>query len=106
MLPIPAYELDDIPMKLDSQGRLQFCEVRKEAVYASFAIGLKANAADDWEIVSLHLGTQELFGDTLRRFAQEIEATHGFKISDHVGEHIGEALIGAREVEYEFSGRW
>jgi len=106
MLTIPTYELDDIPMKLDGQGRLQFCAVQQEAVYASFAIGLKANAPDDWEIVSLYLGTQELFGDTFRRFAQEIEATHGFKISDHVGEHIGEALIGAREEAREFEMGW
>lgn len=106
MLTIPAYELDDIPMRITPLGRLEFCKANDEAVLANFAIGLKANAADDWEITSLHLGTQELSGDTLRRFAQEIEAAHGFKISDHVGEHIGEALIGAREEAREFEMGW
>jgi hypothetical protein len=106
MLTIPTLEIDELPMRIDGQGRLQFCKVNDEAVLASFAIGLKANAADDWEIVSIHMGTQELFGETFRRFAQHFESEHGAKISDHVGEELPDVLQSAREDAHEATVGW
>ncbi len=92
---LPVLELEEIPMRLDGTGRLTWCRMNDEAVLANFAIGLEANADGEWEIVSLHMGTQRLTGEVYRRFAQHFEAEHSSKIHEFVSENYAAAVEGA-----------
>lgn len=88
---ITPLELEEIPMKLNAFGIPEFCEMRDEAFLANFALHLSASAADEWEITSVYIGTQELRGETRRRFARHFEDTRGMEISDHVAENLPDA---------------
>jgi hypothetical protein len=93
---LPSFEIDDLPMHLDALGRPQFCRVNDEAFFATFHLGIQADADGEWEITSIHMGTQELKGDIYRRFAQHFEAEHAGKIHDHVSDNYAAAVEGAR----------
>lgn len=92
---LPPLELDDVPMNLDALGRPQFCRVNDEAFFATFHLGIEADADGEWEITSIHMGTQELKGETYRRFAQHFEAEHAQTIHDHASENFADAVEGA-----------
>jgi hypothetical protein len=97
---LPAFEIDDLPMRFNGMGWPEFCRVNDEAFFATFHLGLKADADGEWEITSIHMGTQELKGDIYRRFAQHFEAEHAGKIHDHVSECYADAVDGAH-FDYE-----
>jgi hypothetical protein len=97
---LPSFEIDDIPMRLNGMGCPEFCRVNSEAFFATFHLGIEADADGDWEIVSIHMGTQELKGDIYRRFAQHFEAEHASKIHDFVSENLTAAIEGA-DLDYD-----
>lgn len=105
-LTIPSLELEEIPLRLDTRGVLQFCAIRQEAVLANFEIGISASAHDDWEVTSVTMGTQELRGDLFRRVAQHIEDAFGSRIADHVAEHLGDARDQVAYDERAFAMGW
>lgn len=92
---LPDLDIEDVPMSLDALGRVQFCRMQNEAVLANFALGIEAESTDEWEITSIHIGTQALQQgtDLYRRLAQHLEAERISSIHQHIIEH----LSGARE---------
>jgi hypothetical protein len=92
---LPSFEIDDIPMRLNGMGQPEFCRVNSEAFFATFHLGIKVDADGEWEITSIHFGTQCLTGDIYRRFAQHFEAEHTSKIHDFVSENLTAAIEGA-----------
>ncbi len=101
-LRIPPIEFDDVPMKLDCQGRAEFCKPLDAAFFVNFTAGIEANSPDEWEISSLHMEVQELRGETYRRFAQHFEEARGGDIADHVAEHLDGAIEDAEHEAREF----
>jgi hypothetical protein len=95
MYELPTFDIDDLPMRLDGMGRPEFCRVNDEAFFATFHLGIKADADGEWEVTSIHFGTQRLTGDIYRRFAQHFEAEHASKIHDFVSENLTAAIEGA-----------
>ena len=94
---LPDFEIDDIPMNLDALGRPQFCRVNDEAFFATFHLGIQSDADGEWEITSIHFGTQELRQGSgiYRRFAQHFEAKHASDIHEFVSENYANAVEGA-----------
>jgi hypothetical protein len=94
---LPTFDLDDLPMRLNPLGHLEFCRVNDEAFFATFHLGLEADADGEWEITSIHIGTQELRqgSDIYRCFAQHFEAEHSSKISEHCADNLTDAIEGA-----------
>lgn len=92
---LPTFDLDDLPMRLNPLGQLEFCRVNDEAFFATFHLGLQADADGEWEITSIYMGTQELKGDIYRRFAQHFGAEHASKIHEFVSENYADAVDGA-----------
>lgn len=99
---LPHLDLEDIPLRFDSQGRLEFTRINTEAVLANFAVHLQADADGEWEITGLYMGTQQLIRGTelYRRCFQHIEAEHSGAIHDHVQEHLT-AAIEAADLGYD-----
>lgn len=80
---LPPLELDGLPMHLDRDGR------------TVFTLGITIDADGEWQITSIHMGEQELKGETYRRFAQHFEAEHTQTIHDHASENFADAVEGA-----------
>jgi len=94
---LPHLYLEEIPLRFDSLGRLEFTRINNEAVLANFAVHLRADADGDWEITGLYMGTQRLIQGTelYRRCFQQIESECSGAIHDHVQEHLTAAIEGA-----------
>lgn len=94
---LPTFDLDDLPMRLNPLGHLEFCRVNDEAFFATFHLGIQADADGEWEITSIHIGTQELHqgSDIYRRFAQHFEVEHAGDIHEFVSENYANAVEGA-----------
>ena len=86
MFTLPKLELDEVHMRIDALGRLVLCKEKDEAALARVSLGIKAESTEEWEITSIHLGTQELRQGTeiYRRFAQDFEATDDRATHEHV----------------------
>jgi hypothetical protein len=97
MFDLPHLDLEEIPLRFDSLGRLEFAGINNEAVLANFAVHLRADADGTWEITGIYMGTQQLLRGTelYRRCFQQIEAEHAGAIHDHVQEHLDSAIEGA-----------
>jgi hypothetical protein len=95
MFTLPTLTVDDLPMRLDGMGMLTFCRPNDEAIFASFALGIRADKKGEWEISDIHVGTQRLSGPALGHFIRQFEAKKSGMISDHVAEHLGDAKVAA-----------
>lgn len=96
MFDLPHLDLEEIPLRFDSLGRLEFTRINNEAVLANFAVHLQADTDGEWKITGIYMGTQQLLQGTelYRRCFQQIEAEHAGAIHDHVQEHLDSAIEG------------
>jgi hypothetical protein len=85
---LPILDIEDVPMRLNSLGKLEFTEPNKEAVLGSFAIQIFAESSEIWEVESVFLGTQELRGPALVRAVQYFEEKYGDEIREHIHENL------------------
>ena len=98
MLTIKEFEDEDVPMRLDHRGRLEFSKPGEpQAFVASVRLELKANAPDEWEITGATICDQRVTGVDRLRFLAHGADFFEAKIADHIGEHLGDALESARE---------
>lgn len=100
-LTIAPYEFE-APFKLDGAGRLEICDKKDAAFFAEVSVGISADSPDEWRVTDVGIGAQVLTGMNLYRMAEVIARAREAEIADHIGENIGEALVGTRCDEARF----
>src|SRR5688572_3611698 len=89
MLSLPILDIEEVPLRFNAAGRLEFCDrPNTEAVLGSFALSISAASSVEWEFTSIWLGTQELKGQVLIWAAQYFEEKYAQEIIDHIHEHL------------------
>jgi hypothetical protein len=104
MFTLPVLDLEEIPMRLDPLGRVQFCGANEEAMLVSFGVVIIASSTDDWQIEGIHVGTQALSPHTelFRRIARHLEAEHTSTFHDHIVDHLPDAKDDAAYERQQF----
>jgi hypothetical protein len=104
MFTLPVLDLEEIPMRLDPLGRVQFCRANEEAMLASFGVVIIASSTEEWQIEAIHIGTQALSPHTelFRRIAQHLEAEHSRAFHDHILDHLPDARDEAAYERHQF----
>lgn len=103
MLSLPILDIEEVPLRFNAAGRLEFCEDKKEAVLGSFALSISAEDAETWEFSEIWLGTQELKGPLLIWAAQYFESKYAQEIIDHIYKHLRDV---AEDMEYATKYEW
>jgi hypothetical protein len=103
MLSLPDLDLEEVPLRLCPDGKLEFCEPNREAVLASFALKINAESSEEWEFSDIFMGTQKLTGQLLIWAAQYFEEKYIAEIQDHINEHLQDV---ADDMEYANKYEW
>jgi hypothetical protein len=80
--------LEDIPLKLNSRGIIEFCPQHEAALLGEFSLQISAVDTDDWHISAVKLGQQDLKGAILEKVCQHFEAEFTQDCYDHVRESL------------------
>lgn len=98
MISMPDYIVDEVPMKVATNGQISFCGKRDDqAVYANFLLKVGAEPdSSDWDIEEIWMGEQKLSGGFFHTVASFFVATRSDLIWGHVKSHLPGILADAK----------
>jgi hypothetical protein len=89
---LPDMVLEDIPLRVNRTGIIEFCEQHEAALLGEFSIQIRAEDIDEWHVHAVTLGKQELKGVILEAVCQHFEAEFTQDCHDHVRETLPDLL--------------